>query len=90
MHSVDQTMGQVENAPLENWDDFVFYKPPVADLSERYEPVRKICENNPDKYIIGDLGLSGFTVYSFLRGFSNTMEDFYLEEEKMNGCFYRK
>lgn len=84
LHSVDQTMGQADNAPLENWGDLASYNPPVAALRERYEPVRKKCEENRDKYIIGDLGLSGFTVYSFMRGFSNTMEDFYLEEEKMN------
>ena len=84
MHSVDNTMGQAEDAPLENWENLSSYRPPCADLPERYEPVRKMCERFPQKYIIGDLGLSGFTVYSFLRGFGNTMEDFYLEEENMN------
>ena len=81
--SVDKTAGQVTACPLADWADFERYAPPEADLPERYEHIRKFV-GTTDRFVIGNLGISGFSAYTFLRGFENTMTDFYLEEENMN------
>lgn len=81
--SVDKTAGQITASPIEDWADLENYVPPVADLPERFEHIKNFV-GTTDQFIIGDLGISGFSKYTFLRGFENTMTDFYLEEENMN------
>ena len=42
-------------------------------------PFRETCG---DRYRLGSLDLSGFTVYTFLRGFENAMQDFLIAPER--------
>lgn len=39
----------------------------------------KLCE---DRYRLASLDLSGFTIYTFMRGFENAMQDFLLEPDR--------
>ena len=83
--SVDQTMGQPMETLLKNWEDLDGFSPPQVKEKERIgwlEKQKALC--SPGQYLLGSLQLSGFTVMTFLRGFANVMEDFYLEEERLN------
>jgi uroporphyrinogen decarboxylase len=45
--------------------------------------LKEIIEKNPDRYILGGLGITGFNMVTFIRGFENSMEDLYLERENI-------
>lgn len=82
-HSLNETMGQVENCPLQkSWDLFADYKAPDPNLPERFRDVDQYIEKYKDKYIIGGLGITGFNMATFIRGFENFLEDLYIEPEK--------
>lgn len=82
--SVDKTAGQVVYSPVQDWDNLVNYKAPDPELPERYTHIEKYCKEHPEMYTLGNLGISGFSMLTFLHGFEQTMEDFYLEEDKIN------
>ncbi len=80
----DDTMGQPKCPPLgDGWDAYYNYRLPDASDPRRYEAARRAAQDHPDRYIIGSLGITGFNQYTFLRGFENTMEDLYLEPDKL-------
>ena len=81
--SIDKTAGQITEWPIKEWEDFKTYRIPDANQPDRYAHIRSFVEST-DRYVIGDLGISGFSLYTFLRGFENTMTDFYLEPDNMN------
>ena len=75
-------MGTPVNPPIAAWDDFERYrrdrKPDPADPA-RFAEVKKImAEYGPDRYYMGSLYLTGFTIMSFIRGYGNLLEDFHL------------
>jgi hypothetical protein len=37
-----------------------------------------------EKYYVASLALTGFTIMTFLRGFANTLEDLYLDRERID------
>lgn len=80
---MDDTMGQPQNHPIKSWEDYKFYIPPDPDAPGRYDHIQAIIDSNPDRYILGGLGISGFNRVTFIRGFENSMEDLYLEREKI-------
>ncbi len=79
----DETMGQPKEAILKSWNDFDQMKFPDPYDRERFSEVSKIMKLYPDRYFIASLVLTGFTIMTFLRGFANTLEELYLEPEKM-------
>ena len=81
---LDDTMGQPIEPPLEEWDMFERWSAPDPNAPGRFEHVAGFVEQHPDKYIIGEFGISGLNFITFLRGFENTMADFYLEPEKLD------
>jgi len=54
--------------------------PPLRE-AERMSAVPAFLETCGDRYRLASLDLSGFTVYTLLRGFENSMQDFILEPE---------
>jgi uroporphyrinogen-III decarboxylase len=79
-------MGTPVNPPISSWEDFEQYqrtqKPDPFDPA-RFADVKKImAEYGPDRYYMGSLYLTGFTIMSFIRGYGNLLEDFYLNRRK--------
>jgi hypothetical protein len=78
----DGTMGQPVFSPLagdiQKLDNYRFLDPEAAG---RFDEVRRVAGRHRDRYLIGDLRLSGFCVLTGLRGFSAALEDLYLEPE---------
>ena len=54
--------------------------PPLRE-SERMSDVPAFLETCGDRYRLASFDLSGFTVYTLLRGFENAMQDFLVEPE---------
>jgi uroporphyrinogen decarboxylase len=79
----DDTMGQPKDEPIKSWDDFKGYIPPDPDAPGRYDHIEQEIKANFDKYIMGVLGITGFNIVTFIRGFENSMEDLYLERENI-------
>ncbi|MCL2740820.1 MAG: hypothetical protein FWE70_01735 [Oscillospiraceae bacterium] len=80
MHRIDETMGQPADPPLAGDPSKIDrYAPPDPCRPERYAQVKSFVEANPDKYVIGSVGISGFNLMTFIRGFSNLLEDMALE-----------
>lgn len=82
--SVDKTAGQVVHSPVEDWNSLESYLPPDPNRAERYTHIEEYCKNHPNIYTIGNLGISGFSMLTFLHGFEQTMEDLYFEEDNIN------
>jgi len=81
----DGTMGQPHFPPLEDgWELLSGYKLPNPDAPGRLNSARGIIEKNPDKYIIGNLGISGFNMITFIRGMENIFEDMFFERENLD------
>lgn len=76
---LDDTMGQPKNPPIKTWDDFDSYIPPDSHATGRFKKMKSDIEGNRDKYIIASLGITGFNMVTFIRGFENTLEDLYFE-----------
>jgi uroporphyrinogen decarboxylase len=78
----DETMGQPEEEVIKEWEDFRTLKMPDAFDPGRFSKVEenRLMYGN-DRYYLASLVLTGFSVMSFMRGFSNIMEDLYLERE---------
>ena len=84
-HSLDDTMGQPDLCPLEDsWEQLEGFKPPNPEVTERYRLIQPTIDENPDKYIVANLGITGFNMATFLRGFENFVMDIYIEEDNAN------
>jgi uroporphyrinogen decarboxylase len=78
------TMGQPKEALIKKWSDLESHRPPDPHDPRRFDAMRKMREElGDDKYYKANFVLSGFTVMAFLRGFSETLEDMYLERENI-------
>jgi hypothetical protein len=80
-------MGSPTHPPIARWEDFEEYRhhrmPDPFDAS-RFDVVKDtMLEYGPDRYYMGSLYLTGFTIMSFLRGFGNIMEDLYLNRHEV-------
>jgi uroporphyrinogen decarboxylase len=82
---LDGTMGQPRGTPLADWEALESYRPPDPDAPGRYDHIPDAVARNADRFLIASLGITGFNHVTFLRGFENTLVDFYLEREKIEG-----
>ncbi len=81
----DETMGQPKQPPLaDSWDLLSSWKAPDPRAPGRLDALKKAVADNPDRYIMGGLGITGFNQVTFIRGFENVMTDFYLEAENLH------
>lgn len=80
----DGTMGHPIDAfwpELPRVEDVVV--PPLRE-AERMHAVPEFLAECEDRYRLASLDLSGFTVYTLLRGFENAMQDFLIEPERFS------
>lgn len=78
----DGTMGQPDAPVIPRWDDLDRHAFPSLEVNRRLaeiDPFRTMCD---DHYTLAGIGLTGFTTYTFLRGFENSMVDFLADEDR--------
>jgi hypothetical protein len=73
------TMGYPDDPLLPDWDAAQRYEAPALRETERMAGVPRFLEAAGDRYRLASLGITGFNVYTFLRGFENSMFDFVAE-----------
>jgi uroporphyrinogen decarboxylase len=79
----DETMGQPKDIIIKKWDDINEIQTPNPYDKTRFYEVQSIKKQYGSKYYLASLVLSGFSVMTFLRGFSNTMIDIYADRDKV-------
>lgn len=84
METFGETMGEVKNPPLENWDNFDKWESQLPDFTKprRYQNVKEARKKYPDKFLVGALGMMMEEIIN-LRGYSNCMMDYYEEQENL-------
>ena len=78
----DGTMGHPVSAFLPDWEAVAKFRKPPVNASGRMQRFPEFLEEAQDRYLLASLDLSGFTVYTLLRGFGNSMTDFLIERER--------
>ncbi len=78
----DGTMGHPVAPFIPDWNDFGFFSPPPVAEERRMQRLPDFLEESADRYRLASLDLSGFTVYTLLRGFENSMVDFLQEPDR--------
>ena len=79
--TLDETMGQPENIVIDDISQAGKYKAPDPDDVTRYRGMQSACDNNKDKFLLGSMGISGFTTATFLAGFENVLEALYSDRK---------
>jgi len=80
---IDETMGQPRGTVIKTWEDLNRFTAPDPNDLSRFSSAIEDMQKYPGKFYIASLGLSGFTIMTFLRGFSNVLEDILLEDAKI-------
>jgi uroporphyrinogen decarboxylase len=75
-------MGHPTEAHVPDLDAAETFPSPPLNEEARMAGVPEFFEECGDRYRLASLDLSGFTVYTFLRGFENSMEDFVLDPQR--------
>ncbi len=83
----DGTMGHPVTPYWSELPDASQISPPPLREEERMASVPSFMERCGDRYRLASLDLSGFTVYTLLRGFENAMEDLLLEPDRFTSLF---
>jgi uroporphyrinogen decarboxylase len=78
----DGTMGHPREPYLPDLDAAEEFAAPPLNEEARMAGAEAFFDECEDRYRLASLDLSGFTVYTLLRGFENSMEDFVLEPER--------
>ena len=83
--TMGETMGEVKDNPIKNWDMLGEWMKKAPDFTtpSRYYLARKAREQNPDKYLVGHAGFMMTEVF-LLRGFYGFMTDLYLERDNLD------
>ena len=79
---VDDSIGQVVEHPLKDWDDLSSFKFPSFYNERWLENTKQEIRKFQNKYILGDSGLCLYTVFD-LRGMDHLLEDFYLNPDNV-------
>ncbi len=80
----DNTMGQPTDAPFQDgWDGFDEFIPPDPTDQSRFRYYDEQKENMAatGKYMVANMGISGFNRATFIRGFNGFLEDLYIDPE---------
>lgn len=78
-----QNIGQVTDCPLADWSALDRYRPPNPRNPFYYERLEPLMEASGDRYVVLTAHSLLFSRLHKLRGFTATMEDFYLEPERV-------
>lgn len=76
-HSMDKTMGQPTQHPLAVWDELASYAPPDPYAPGRFDQAEDALRANRDRFTRFAVGISGFNIATFIRGFETFMMDLY-------------
>ena len=85
----DGTMGLPDKAVIPYWDNLKDYKFPDFQIGKRLNGISEFIKSSENHYLLAGIGITGFSVYTFLRGFENSMVDFILESEKTSNLLDR-
>lgn len=77
-------MGQVVGHPLEDWSALTSYTPPNPRNPFYFNRIEDEIKDAGDRYVVLTSHFNLFERLHMLHGFSNTLEDFYLEPEKIH------
>ncbi|MDD3242332.1 MAG: uroporphyrinogen decarboxylase family protein [Eubacteriales bacterium] len=78
-----KNMGLVTGHPLDSWDKLAHLRWPDPDDPSLYEGMEERIAAGGDKFIETSIFMVLFERMHALRGFQNTLEDLYLEREKI-------
>jgi uroporphyrinogen-III decarboxylase len=78
-----KNMGQVVHSPLEDWNALSTYRPPNPRDPFYFERIEETISEADDRYVVITNHFNLVERLHMLHGFSRTMEDFYLEPEKI-------
>jgi uroporphyrinogen decarboxylase len=78
----DGTMGHPTGAVLPTWDHLERYEFPTLNPDRRLANMAEFQRRSEGYYRLVCTIITGFTTYTFLRGFENAMIDFALEPER--------
>ena len=84
LESLDGTMGHPMYPFLPDWESFADFSKPPVNAQRRMRRLLGFLAEAEDRYLLASLDLSGFTVYTLLRGFENSMMDFMIERERFS------
>ena len=77
----DGTMGQPGGPVIPSWDALDSFSFPEPRRNARMEGIAEFVDRAGGRYRLGSLGITGFNLYTFLRGFANSMVDFLTDEQ---------
>jgi hypothetical protein len=78
-----KNMGQVVHSPLEDWNALSTYRPPNPRDPFYFERIEETISEADYRYVVLTNHFNLIERLHMLHGFSRTMEDFYLEPEKI-------
>ena len=80
----DDTMGQPIDSVINSYADMDGLMIPDSRDKSRFDTIAEAkALYGEDRYYIAGLGLTGFTLMTFLRGFENTLMDLYTDRENL-------
>lgn len=79
-----KNMGQVVEYPLSDWSDLDHYRPPDPRNPFYYERLGPLLDQAGERYVALTAHSLLFSRLHKLRGFATTMQDFYLEPERVH------
>jgi hypothetical protein len=79
-----QNIGQVKEFPLSDWSSLETYRPPNPRNPFYYDRLGSMIDRAAGRYVCLTAHSLLFARLHMLRGFRNTMEDFYLEPERVH------
>jgi len=85
----DGTMGRPSAPVVGRWEDLEAFCVPAVDPQDRMKDVGAFKQEAGDRYLLATLGISGFTVYTFLRGFENSLTDFVQDTQRAEALLDR-
>ena len=79
-----ENMGQVVHHPLEDWGKLTTYTPPNPRDPFYFERIEDTIKDAGDRYVVITSHFNLIERLEMLHGFTRTLEDFYLEPEKIH------
>ncbi len=80
--TLDGTMGQPDIRPLADPAALSTYQPPDPYAPGRFDGRDAAIAQHPERFVKFGLGITGFNIATFLRGFGELLMDFYLEPQQ--------
>ena len=81
-HTLNDTMGQPEGRPLADPAALGGFVPPDPYAPGRFDDLDAVIDAAPDRFIKFGLGITGFNVATFLRGFEDFLMDLHLAPQR--------